>query len=149
MQAAGKYKETKIGSFIEAGLNIGISISAVIKFGLIGVTVGTIVANLFRTVQYAMYVSIKLIHRSILEVVKRVIWAIAIVGIVLKFYSFFMQLIFYRSWLEWCLSGVLCFIISTFVTVLMAIVFYKRDLSAVFMIIKRMMFKEDTGNKEK
>lgn len=49
VQAAGKYKETKAGAFLEAGLNLGISILGVFKFGLIGVTLGTLVANVFRT----------------------------------------------------------------------------------------------------
>lgn len=64
VQAAGHYKQTKKGAIIEPILNISLSIIFVFKFGLIGVTVGTLVAVIFRTIQYSVYMSKNIIRRD-------------------------------------------------------------------------------------
>lgn len=56
VETAGKFKETRNGAILEALINIVVSILLVNFIGLIGVVIGTIVALLFRTVQYALYV---------------------------------------------------------------------------------------------
>ena len=70
--AAGHYKETRNGAFVEAFINIVISIILVRENGpFIGVAIGTIAAMLFRTTQYAVYLSKNIIKRSILVFIKR------------------------------------------------------------------------------
>lgn len=64
VQAAGHYKQTKLGAVIEPIINISLSVLGVIKFGLIGVAMGTLVATLFRTIQYSVYVTKNLIKNS-------------------------------------------------------------------------------------
>ena len=71
VEAAGHFKQTRNGAIVESVLNIVLSITMVMKFGLIGVTIGTFCALLFRTIQYATYVSKKIIHRSIWVVAKQ------------------------------------------------------------------------------
>lgn len=60
--AAGHYRQTKKGAFLEAGLNIGLSIILVIPFGITGVAIGTAVAMGVRTFEYAIY-----LYKNILE----------------------------------------------------------------------------------
>lgn len=60
--SANKFKKITIPAFIEAGLNIVISVILVSKFGLIGVTIGTIVGMTYRTV-FHVYFTSKLIPR--------------------------------------------------------------------------------------
>ena len=57
--SAGHFKQTQISSFIEAGLNILISLIIVYKFGLIGVAFGTLIAMVYRTVYLVVYLSKK------------------------------------------------------------------------------------------
>ena len=57
VQAAGKYKDTKYIAIIEPILNIVISVTMVIKFGLIGVAIGTLVASLFKTIMFSNFMS--------------------------------------------------------------------------------------------
>ena len=57
VQAAGKYKETERASIIEALVNVLISVLSVYRFGLIGVTVGTLAANTYRTIDYIHFVN--------------------------------------------------------------------------------------------
>ncbi len=60
--AAGHYRQTKKGAYIEAGLNIGLSIILVIPFGITGVAVATAVAMGYRTLDYVIY-----LYKNILE----------------------------------------------------------------------------------
>ena len=64
VQAAGHYKQTKKGAIIEPILNIVLSIIFVFRYGLIGVSIGTLAATVFRTVQYSMYMRRNLVIRS-------------------------------------------------------------------------------------
>ncbi|HGL4575377.1 TPA: lipopolysaccharide biosynthesis protein, partial [Enterococcus faecium] len=62
--AAGHFKQTRNGSIVEVILNLSISIILVIKIGLIGVAIGTLVGSIFRTLQYGIYLSRNIIVRS-------------------------------------------------------------------------------------
>lgn len=64
IMAAGHYKQTQISAWIEVILNLTISIVAVIKYGVVGVTVGTLIAMLYRTIYFAWYTSCKILKRS-------------------------------------------------------------------------------------
>jgi hypothetical protein len=63
--AAGKYKETRNGAIAEPIINIIVSVALVWKFGLVGVAIGTLCAMIFRTVQYAVYMSRNIVIRKI------------------------------------------------------------------------------------
>ena len=55
VQAAGHYRQTRNGAIIEPVLNLTLSVILVIRFGMVGVAVGTLAAAVFRTVQYSHY----------------------------------------------------------------------------------------------
>ena len=55
-QVVGHYRQTQCSSFIEAAINIIISVSLVFKFGLIGVAIGTLVAMLYRMFYLENYI---------------------------------------------------------------------------------------------
>ena len=60
--SANKFKEMKIPCFIEAGINIAISMLLIGQFGLIGIAIGTMVSTIFRTI-YHVWFAKKLINR--------------------------------------------------------------------------------------
>ena len=49
VQAAGHYKQVKVAGYVEAGINIVLTAVLVIKIGIVGAIIGTIIANIFRT----------------------------------------------------------------------------------------------------
>lgn len=55
--SANKFKEITVPAYIEAGLNIVISVALVKRFGLIGVAVGTIVGMTYRMAFHVYYTS--------------------------------------------------------------------------------------------
>ena len=69
--AAGNFKQTCVGAYVEAVINISISLLLVSKYGLWGVAIGTVAATLFRFVYYVYYLSKNIINRSIWLWVKR------------------------------------------------------------------------------
>lgn len=62
--AAGKFKETNFGAFLEAVLNIVISVVLVINFGLVGVAVGTLIAIFYRLCYLWRYLKGNIIYVS-------------------------------------------------------------------------------------
>lgn len=77
INSAGHYRQTKTGAYIEVVLNLGISISAVFRWGLIGVAVGTVTAMMIRTVYMAWYLSKNILFRGLGRFVKDTVLNIA------------------------------------------------------------------------
>lgn len=67
IRVAGKFKETKFISVIEAALNIVVSIVLVNFFGIIGVAIGTVVAMFWRYIAYFIYCKKVLINISLFD----------------------------------------------------------------------------------
>lgn len=70
--AAGHYKQTQSNYIVAAALNIIISILAVKHYGLIGVTIGTLIAMGYQTVWMALYDSKNLIKWPFKNFIKQV-----------------------------------------------------------------------------
>ena len=68
--SAGKFKETINGAVIESVLNIGITIVLINKFGLVGVAIGMLVAMLYSTIYFIMFLRNNIIKLSIKDIVK-------------------------------------------------------------------------------
>ncbi len=73
IRSAGHYKQTQVASLLEAILNLGISVVLVFHFGLIGVAIGTMVAELFYAVYLAYYLSKNIVFQPKRVVTKRVL----------------------------------------------------------------------------
>ena len=77
INVAGHFEETKWKGICEALLNIVVSILGVIRFGLYGVLIGTIVALLYRANDMIIYANRKVIGRSPIKTYFR--WGVNIV----------------------------------------------------------------------
>ncbi len=64
--SAGHYRQTKRGAFIEAGINIIMSLILVKPLGLVGVAIGTLAAMIYRTIDYVLYLRKDIINRNVL-----------------------------------------------------------------------------------
>ena len=102
--AAGMYKQTKKGAFIEAGINIILSLILVLKLGMIGVAIGTIIAMLYRTIDYIIFMSKNIfntgIKRNILYVTIDICFLIiaCIVSVVINKLGILHSIKSYSSW---------------------------------------------------
>lgn len=71
--AAGHYKQTQWSAIIEASINIIISVVTVLRFGLVGVAVGTLVAMIYRTCYLAWYLRNNIIHMNFKNFLKHML----------------------------------------------------------------------------
>ena len=128
VQAAGKYKETKIGAMIEAGLNFSCSLILVKPLGLVGVVIGTLTANCFRTIQYSIFVSKNLIERSMKFFIKRIFWLLICVTSIMTLY-FLTSLSKWdvASYRDWIIKAIVCMCLSIIITLFFAFLFFRKD----------------------
>ena len=82
INAAGHYRQTKFGAYIEAVLNMGISIVALIPWGLFGAALGTAAAMAVRAAYMAWYLSKNILYRKLKLFVRDMVLNI-ILGVVL------------------------------------------------------------------
>lgn len=65
IKAAGHYKQTQNSAIIEVIINVTVSLLLVIKYGLIGVAIGTLAAMIYRTIYMVIYLSRHILNRPI------------------------------------------------------------------------------------
>lgn len=139
VQATGSYEETKWGAMIEAIINIVVSVVLVMLIGINGVIIGTLIANTFRTIQYAIYISNHVLKRSIMDVVKRFVWMISTIAIILLVSKLSFLLPVLDGWLGWIVLAAVTFIDAAFVTIISGAIFYRNDFLYFCNVLKRMI----------
>ena len=144
VEAAGHFKQTKNGAFIEASLNLIISIITVIRFGLIGVAIGTLVATCYRSVQYSTYLSKNIIKRS-----QWFFWQHIIINCVIAIASALISSAFIRieilNFFLWAEKAFLVVLISALLTLVFDIIFYFGDLKTMIKKLFQAMKKRQKG----
>lgn len=138
VQAAGHYKQVKIGAFIEAGINIVLTFFLVFKLGIVGAIIGTIVANAFRSIQYGWYVSKKMINRDFKEIVFRLIWLSSCLIITVPASNYLLRFINIDNWLSLIIGSVIVFAVHCIVLTIASLLFYRNDFTGCFSIFKRL-----------
>lgn len=126
--AVGHYKQTQWSAIIEAVLNLLTAIILVLKFGLVGVAVGTLVAMIYRTCYLAWYISRNVINRSLWPFVKHLCVDFIAVAIFLWLIIYFFGAITeikYSSYLEWVLDAAKILALGIVSVGLVNVVFYK------------------------
>lgn len=138
--AAGHFKQTRNGAVIEAAINVILSVVLVIRYGLIGVTIGTFCAMLFRTIQYSLYSSKVILKQKILCFVKRMAVSIGEgVLIVIAFaaakYTLFLNL--QISYFGWMIQALFTSVVAFLVIFIGSYIFYKGDFKYYFSFFKK------------
>lgn len=141
VQAAGHYKETKHAAYAEAAMNLGISLVLVQFFGIIGVGIGTLVANIFRTAHYAIYANSHLVKRNMFTVLQRVLWIICNTVVTILICSFLFGDMASIGWVNWGICGIVGVAVSAVVCLITSFILYREDLRGMFGIAKRMLNK--------
>lgn len=137
VQSCGKYKETMKGALVEAIINIVVSIVLIWKMGLIGVTIGTCVANVFRTIQFSIFTYKNIVNKKFYHLIKFFIWAGA--NIAVSILLFRLLPITELSWLNWVVHGAIYFAIATTILLGSSLIFYRRLLFESFRFTKRII----------
>lgn len=139
--AAGHYRQTRNGAFVEAAINIVVSVIGVYFLGIVGVALGTLCAMSFRTVQYALYLSKNILERSFSIFIKRVsvsvlasLISILIVNLLPKFTV--------DSYFTWVLLAIETALVTLSVTLLTNLLLSKTELFETFNYVKSVLLRK-------
>lgn len=124
--AAGHFKQTAKYAYIEAAMNILISICLIGKLGLVGVAIGTVTAMVYRMIFSVLYLKNNIIHRPLYKFIKSaaVFW---ITGAVLVFIWKYKVVFSPIGYIQWFGMAVLCAIIVFSVLCFVSLLFFKTD----------------------
>lgn len=143
VEAAGHFKQTRNGSILEVVLNVVVSLIMLYFFGIIGVIIGTFVAALIRTTQFAVHAMKHILKLSPIELIKSYGLAmttfLAIVGL---FRIFPIPMGF--SIISWVLYATLVFVVATIVTGLIGVIFRREQILG----LKPYILKKRSGRKK-
>lgn len=129
--AAGRFKETRMAAYGEAFINIVSSIILVIWLGIAGVAIGTVLATLFRSVFYAVYLSKHVLHRKASLWIKRMIFNIVLFTSVYIIGNHFITGRVMDNYLDWAVAALIITFIAGLLSIGMNWLFYKDDVLAI------------------
>ena len=130
--AAGHFKQTNTASYGEGIINIISSVVLVIKYGLVGVAIGTVIATLFRFVYYALYISKHIMQRNIRIWVKRETVNIFNIAAIYMIANSIISYLKINTYPEWMLSGLAVAFFSGLITIGCNIIFYKQECRDIY-----------------
>ena len=134
--AAGHFKETRKGAWVEAISNIVISIILVIKFGIVGVAIGTLVAMLIRTIEFIYHTNKYILNRNIFVNIKKVIVIILETILIVLIVRLIPINITINSYLNWIIYAIIVFVIASIVTISINMIMYKNDIGNLKQLLK-------------
>lgn len=145
--AGGHYKQTQKCYIIAAVLNVIISVVAVNKLGLIGVTMGTVVAMCYQTLWMAIYDSKNIIYWSLKNFFKQVVVDIVTVALMSSFMFLTPIKVFFTlsslSYISWVVLAIKVSIVSIIFICITNLICYKKYMIKLFDTISA-MFKKIT-----
>lgn len=130
--AAGHFRQTNVASYGEAGINLFLSILLVVKYGLVGVAIGTIVATFFRFVFYVVHLSKNIMLRSINLWIRRMIVNMFIIAIIYLGGKYFLKIYIVNSYFTWFISGIFMMFFSCSITMVIHMLFYRYECTELF-----------------
>lgn len=135
--AAGHFKETKKGAWIEAITNIVLSMILVFKYGIIGVAIGTLIAMLIRTIEFVYHTNKYILNRNIFESIKKIIVIIieVLLIVLLSKYLPNINVISYITWIEYAL---LVCVLAVIIVLSINVIIYRKEFKEMKNIFKNL-----------
>lgn len=134
--AAGKFKETARSAYIEAGINIVLSVLLVTRYGLIGIAIGTFAGMLYRMIYLIYYIRRYILSRPVFQTIKRM--CISVVTIIVS--CALMRLIDTvgsPNVMQWIRNGIISVCVFSIVLLVLNIVFDRRSTLHMIEMLKR------------
>lgn len=139
--AAGHFKETRIGAWVECLVNLVLSVILVQKFGIIGVTIGTIIAMLIRTCEFVYHSNRYILNRSIWKSVDK-IFLVIIDTVVIIIISKCIPMINNVNYISWVINAIMIAISSFIIVFITNYVFYRNELKEIFKMFKNILVRK-------
>lgn len=140
VKAVGHYKQTRNGAFAEAIINIVVSVICIKKYGIVGVAIGTLLAAIFRTFQYAIYLGRNIIHRNIFLFINHLMISLGIS--IITFIISRIYIIEIENIYQWIFMAFITTIIAGVLTIITNFIFFSKDQKVLINKIKDIIKKE-------
>jgi len=134
--AAGHFKETRKGAWIEALCNIIISICLVFKYGIIGVAIGTIVAMSIRTIEYIYHTNKYILKRNAWKSWGKILLVI-IETLICIYISHCISYLDNNNYFNWIINAIMVTFYVSIVTITINILFFKKDFKSIIKQLKK------------
>ncbi|MBQ6350764.1 MAG: polysaccharide biosynthesis protein [Methanobrevibacter sp.] len=134
--AAGHFKQTRRGAWVEAIVNISISVALVFSLGIVGVAIGTVVSTFIRSAEFMVYSSKHILRR---EVLKPFVWLILAVVESVAVFALVgaLNLAMPDSYGAWAKNAIVIVAITTLVVFGLNTATHKSELKDVKKILKK------------
>ena len=145
--AAGHFKETQIGAWIECVSNILISVILVSKYGIIGVTIGTIIAMTLRTMEFVYHTNKYILNRPLIVSIKKILLLISeslLIVFICKYLPFFEN----SNYINWTINAIMVLIITCFIVITINFTFYKNELKELLLSLESTLLRKKNYGKE-
>lgn len=136
--AAGHFRETRVGAWVEAMVNIIISVVLVSNFGMVGVAIGTIVAMLIRTAEFVYHANKHILKRSVWSSIGKILISALIAAIGLVVFNLAGEFT-PNNYIDWVCRAILVVLIVTPITLLSYCIIYRKDMRRVVLKVKSMI----------
>lgn len=130
-----------VGAWVEAIVNIVVSLILVFNFGLVGVAIGTLVAMSIRTIELLYHSSKHILNRSIWYTFK-IIPVICIEVLVCLLIFNIIPKIEITNYLTWAIQAIITAIISGIVIFTINCIIYKDNAKNLIKLVKNIFKKE-------
>lgn len=120
-----------MAAYGEAMINIALSIILASRYGLIGVTIGTNIAVLFRMVFYAFYLSKNILNRKFSLFIKRVITNLTTFAFIVLLGKLISNYFHIKNYFDWALYAAIVGIFAVATVILMMTIFYRNDIQPI------------------
>ena len=107
LEYSGKFEETRSHAITEMVINITVSVVAILKFGICGAILGTIIALLYRGAMMIYYSNKKVLERSVFNTYK--VWLVNLAVFAFIMVIFFVDSFAGLSFLELLVKGIIHF----------------------------------------
>ena len=141
--AAGHYKQTQPGAFIEAALNVVLSVILAMFIGISGILIATIISTLYRIIEYVIYLKKNILFRNLWPSVKRIVVNLISAGFII-ISCLFIPFGEPQNYLQWVIKAIPVFAISCGITMLINALFYPKELKMIFIHIVGMFKRKAT-----
>lgn len=135
IQAAGHFKQTQFAAIIEPFINIILSLLMVCRFGLIGVTFGTIVSLTYRAIYLIVYLRKNILMINLKFTIKQFMIDLLIIVLVCIFRLFFV--IDPNGFYSWLLYALVVFLGVFSVSLGINFIFYKDRVKIMFNAVSK------------
>jgi len=136
IKAAGHFKETKKGAWVEAIVNIIISTLMVMKYGLVGVAIGTFVSILIRTIEFVYYANKYILKRQIIISIKKIL-LIIFETVLVSIFMCWIRLPLTVNYISWIKQAIIVLISVSFLIIGIVSFFYSGELKSVLNLLVR------------